>query len=939
MDYNETVHLPKTDFAMRANLPRREGELLNGEREVETYKKLMRRNEGKPRFVLHDGPPYANGHIHIGTALNKILKDVIIRYKNMTGYQAPYVPGWDTHGLPIESAILKDKKVKRSELSTAQFRDKCRDFALKFVDTQRSEFQRLGVIGDWDDPYLTLKPEFEARQVEVFGKMAERGLIYKGMKSVYWCPHDQTALAEAEIEYQDDPCTTIFVKFPIRDDLGRLSQFTKLDRLYFVIWTTTPWTIPGNTAICVNPDYDYVLLRAPSGEVYIVAEALASAVCAKAGIDFRACEVRATLKGKEFELMRARHPLFDQDSVILCGQHVTLDAGTGCVHTAPGFGADDFNICKQYDDAGLTHIGTPVPVDGRGVMTDSRYHGVSIDAGNDMVVEDLEREGFLLAKERITHSYPHCWRCKHPIIFRATEQWFCSVDAIKDAAVAACDGISWHPAWGKDRMTSMISERSDWCISRQRVWGVPIPVFYCADCGQSIVTPETIAHVSALFREHGSNIWFDRTADELAPEGLTCPKCGHTHFTKENDIMDVWFDSGSTHAAVLDGRPELHFPADVYLEGGDQYRGWFQSSMLTSIATKGVAPYKQIITHGWTVDGEGKAMHKSLGNAMPPEEIIKDYGADMLRLWAVSADYTQDMRISPAIMKQLSQAYLKIRNTARFMLGNLDGFDPDKAVPPEQMLGLDRWALSRCRDLVEQCRAGYDAYEFHTVYHAVYNFCVVDMSNIYLNVVKDRLYCGDDAGRLSVQSALYRILDALVRLLAPLLAFTSQEIWREMPHAAGDDAENVLFNDIPDADDALKLSGEDALRWEQALALRDEVNKALELAGGEQGVKKNQDADVTVYLPEALYSDWKKGHFLAGFDEADRAALCIVSGFTGVNGKGEGCPGTDAFKGAVIQVAPAAGPKCPRCWNHDARIGTPGHHAELCDRCAHVLGE
>ncbi len=939
MDYNKTVHLPETDFAMRAGLPKREPELFNADVERDVYQKLMKRNEGKPKFVLHDGPPYANGHIHIGTALNKILKDIIVKYKNMTGFQAPYVPGWDTHGLPIESAILKDKKVKCSELTTAEFRDKCRDFALNFVDTQRAEFQRLGVLGDWDDPYLTLKPEFEARQVEVFGKMAEKGLIYKGMKSVYWCPHDQTALAEAEIEYQDDPCTTIFVKFPVKDDKGKLGQFCDLSRTFFVIWTTTPWTIPGNTSICVNPDFDYVLLEVPAGEVYIMARELAQGVCKQAGIDFDACKVLATLKGSDFELMTARHPLFDQDSVILCGEHVTLEAGTGCVHTAPGFGADDFNICKRYDDKGLTHIGVPVPVNAKGIMTDSRYNGIPYDKGNDMVVADLENEGFLLAKENITHSYPHCWRCKHPIIFRATEQWFCSVDAIKDAAVASCDGIRWHPVWGKDRMVSMIGERSDWCISRQRVWGVPIPVFYCDKCGEPIVTPDTIARVSSLFREHGSNIWFEKEADELVPDGLTCPKCGHSHFSKESDIMDVWFDSGSTWRAVACERPELHYPADVYLEGGDQYRGWFQSSMLTSIAVNGAAPYKQIITHGWTVDGEGKAMHKSLGNAMPPEEIIRDYGADMLRLWVASADYTQDMRISPAIMKQLGQAYLKIRNTARFMLGNLSGFDPDRPVAPADMLGLDRWALSRYNEMVRACREGYDAYEFHAVYRAIYNFCVVDMSNIYLDVIKDRLYCGDDAGRRSAQSALYTIASGMTRLLAPILAFTSQEIWTAMPHSHDDDGEHVLFNDIPDYDPALALGEEDALRWDQALALRDEVNKALEIARGEQGVKKNQDADVTVYLPGALFSDWKKGDFLKGFDEADLAALCIVSDLVMTQGKGEGCACGDAFKGAVIRIAPAAGPKCPRCWNHDAHIGTGGHHGELCDRCAHVLGE
>ena len=931
MDYNQTVHLPQTDFPMRAGLPKREPELLNGKWEVVTYRKLMEKNQGKPKFVLHDGPPYANGHIHIGTALNKILKDIIVRYKNMTGFQAPYVPGWDTHGLPIESAILKDKKIKRDELSDSEFRDKCKQFALNFVDIQRSEFQRLGVIGDWDNPYLTLKPEFEAKQIQIFGKMAEKGYIYKGMKPVYWCPNDQTALAEAEIEYADDPCTTLFVKFPLRDDLGKLGRYCDLSKTYFVIWTTTPWTIPGNMAICVNPDFDYVLLQAPNGEVYILAEGLAEGVCKAAGIDHAACVTLATLKGSEFELMRAKHPLFDRDSVLLCGDHVTLDAGTGCVHTAPGFGADDFNICRAYDEAGKTHIGTPVPVNAKGVMTDERYNGQFYAKGNDLVVEDLEAAGCLLAKENITHSYPHCWRCKHPIIYRATEQWFCSVDAIKDAAVKSCDGISWHPAWGKERMTSMISERNDWCISRQRKWGVPIPIFYCDQCGADIVTAQTIQRVSDLFRAHGSNIWFEKTADELVPEGFVCPHCGGAHFSKEADIMDVWFDSGSTHAAVLDERPELAFPADVYLEGGDQYRGWFQSSMLTSIAAKGVAPYKQIITHGWTVDGEGKAMHKSLGNAVSPDEVIKDYGADMLRLWVSSADYTQDMRISPEILKQLSQAYLKIRNTARYMLGNLAGFDPDHPVAVADMTGLDRFALAGFNDLVKTCREAYDRYEFHAVYRAIYNFCVTDLSNFYLDIIKDRLYCGDDAGRASAQSALFVILDGMTRLLAPILAFTSQEIWAAMPHAGGDDAECVLFNDIPGYDPALALSEEEALRWSKLVSVRDGVNKALENARAAGVFKKAQDTELTISVAEE-----QDAQFLS---QADLATLCIVSKVTVTTQAIQGEKVEDCLIPCTIAVKLSEAPKCPRCWNHDEHIGAPGHHAELCGRCAAVLVE
>ena len=931
MDYNKTVNLPQTDFPMRAGLPRREPEMLQAMYDKDLYHKMVARNDGKPLFVLHDGPPYANGNIHIGTALNKILKDIIVKEKNMTGYCSPYVPGWDTHGLPIESAILKNKKVKRDALTTSEFREKCKEYALDFVDKQREQFKRLGVLGEWDDPYLTLKPHFEAKQVKVFGEMAKKGFIYKGMKPVYWCPHDQTALAEAEIEYADDPCTTIFVKFPVRDDKGMLAQYCDLSKLFFVIWTTTPWTIPGNMAICLNAELDYVLLEVPSGEVYVLAQALAEGVCKAAGIDFGACKVLATLKGAAFELMTAAHPLFDRDSVILNGEHVTLDAGTGCVHTAPGFGAEDFQICQQYDKAGLTHIGVPVPVNAKGVMTDERYNGQFYAVGNDMVVEDLGACGALLASEKITHSYPHCWRCKHPIIYRATEQWFCSVDAIKDAAVKACDAIQWKPDWGKDRMTSMITERNDWCISRQRVWGVPIPIFYCDACGADIVTPETIDHVSELFRAHGSNVWFDREAEELLPDGFKCPKCGHTHFTKETDIMDVWFDSGSTHAAVLDERPYLHFPADIYLEGGDQYRGWFQSSMLTSIAAKGVAPYRQIITHGWTVDGEGRAMHKSLGNAVAPEEIIKDYGADMLRLWVASADYTQDMRISKDIMKQLSEAYLKIRNTARYMLGNLAGFDPDRdQVPYAQMQALDRYALSRYNELVKTVRAAYDRYEFHAVYRAVYNFCVIDLSNLYLDVIKDRLYCegASSPERRSAQTALYVILDGMTRLIAPILAFTSDEIWAAMPHAASDNGESVLLNDMPDASPALALDESAAGRWDKLISLRDAVNKALENARKAGVLKKNQDAEIRLWVSE------EDAAFL---EDVDLATLCIVSKMEVLTGDGEGETAEDCLVPATIAVTLSDAPKCVRCWNHNGHVGEDHDHAELCPRCAAVV--
>ena len=918
MDYNKTVHLPQTDFPMRASLPKREPDMLAKMTADDLYHKLMAKNAGKPKFILHDGPPYANGPIHIGTALNKILKDMIVKHRNMTGYCAPYVPGWDTHGLPVENATTKEKKVKRDEMNISDFRKLCEEHAMHYVDLQREQFKRLGVIGEWENPYITLVPEFEAKQVEVFGAMATKGLIYKGMKPVYWCPHDQTALAEAEIEYADDPCTTLFVKFAVKDDKGKLAGYGDTSKMSFVIWTTTPWTIPGNMAISLGAEFDYVLLEAPNGDIYVLAKELAESVCKAAHIDFEACKTLVTLKGSEFELMTAAHPLFDRESVILNGDHVTLDAGTGCVHTAPGFGAEDFAICQQYDKAGLTDIGVPVPVNAKGIMTDARYEGQFYEKANAQVVEDLGECGALLTKEHINHSYPHCWRCKHPIIYRATEQWFCSVDAIKDAAVRSCEDISWKPDWGKDRMTSMISERNDWCISRQRVWGVPIPIFYCDDCGADIVTDETIQHVSNLFRAHSSNIWFDKTADELVPEGFKCPKCGHDHFSKESDIMDVWFDSGSTWAAVVEARDYLQFPADVYLEGGDQYRGWFQSSMLTSIATKGVAPYKQIITHGWTVDGEGKAMHKSLGNAVAPEEVIKDYGADMLRLWVASADYTQDMRISKDIMKQLSEAYLKIRNTARYMLGNLSDFDPDAdAVAYEELQDLDKWAISRLQELAKAVQGYYNKYEFHGVYRSIYNFCVVDLSNFYFDIIKDRLYCGDEAGRRSAQTALYRILDGMTRLIAPILAFTSEEIWAAMPHDKSADAAGVLFNDMPEYDAALVLSESDAARWAALATAREDVNKTLEGARTAKTIGKSLEAAITMGGEHAKA--------LAAEQESFLAEIFIVSKVkldTAADG---------------IEVIAAQGEKCQRCWTVSEHVGEDSEHEALCPRCAHVV--
>ncbi len=937
MDYNKTINLPQTDFPMRAGLPKREPEMLAQWKKIDVYKALLKKNEGKPRFSLHDGPPFSNGALHMGHALNKAIKDFITRSYAMRGYYTPYIPGWDNHGMPIESAIIKKNKLNRKEMSVPDFRNACQEFAQHYIDVQMEGFQRMGVIGDWEHPYKTMNPSFEAEEVKIFGEMYKKGYIYKGKKPVYWCYTDETALAEAEIEYQDDPCTTIFVKFPIKDDLGKLGQYCDLSKLFFVIWTTTPWTLPGNRAICLNAAYDYVLMQVPSGEVYIVAEGLSDAVCKAAGIESHT--VLATLKGSKFELMTARHPLLENvESVVLNGDHVTLDAGSGCVHTAPGFGADDFFICQSYDRTGKTHIGVPVPVNERGVMTDEVFDGVHISKSNEVILPKLREVGALLASEDITHSYPHCWRCKHPIIFRATPQWFCSVDAFKDAAVAACDNIRWVPEWGKDRMISMIRERTDWCISRQRKWGLPIPVFYCSDCGKPVCTDETIAAVSALFAAEGSNAWFKKDAMEILPEGFACPHCGGTAFTKEEDTLDGWFDSGSSHFASMQ-RDQGFWPADMYLEGLDQYRGWFQSSLLTAVGALGKgAPFKECLTHGWTVDGEGRAMHKSLGNGVDPNEIMNKYGADILRLWAGSADYHVDVRCSDAIFKQLSQNYLKFRNTARYCLGNLDGFAPDRdCVTPAEMLELDKWVLTRLNSLIETVFKAYDNYEFHVVSHAVNDFCVVELSNFYLDIIKDRLYCEEKNGlaRRSAQTALFLILDTMTKLFAPILAFTCDEIWRSMPHRSADDARNVLFNEMnqPFADYA--LSDAAMHRWSVLMLLRDSVNAALETARNEKKIGKSLEAHVMLVTEKAAaesnlaetqnaFADqWADLFIVSDVEVCEDAVLYAQAADT-------------ALEGVRVLVSEAKGEKCPRCWKHSTRSDS---ETELCPRCAAVVAK
>ena len=933
-DYNKTINLPQTDFPMRAGLPKREPEMLKDFYDKKIYETLMEKNEGKPKYILHDGPPFSNGDIHIGHAMNKILKDIIVREKNMTGFYAPYVPGWDNHGMPIESAIIKKNKLDRKKMTIPEFRNACQEFAADYVDRQREQFKRLGIIGQWDNPYLTMSPAFEAEEIKVFGKMYEKGYIYRGLKPVYWCPHDETALAEAEIEYADVPCTAIFVNFKIKDDKGLLADVPGGENAGILIWTTTAWTLPGNVAISVGPKIEYSAFEA-NGQVYILATDLAKSVFEQAGIE--KYKLLKSFKGSDMELMTTQHPFYERESLVILGDHVTVDAGTGCVHTAPGHGVDDFNVCRKYPQ--ITMV---TPVNDRGIMTQEalQYEGQFYAKVTDVIINDLEESGALFAQEKIVHSYPHCWRCKNPIIFRATEQWFASVEQLKDTAVKACEQIKWLPEWGKERMIAMIAERSDWCISRQRHWGLPIPVFFCNDCNKPVCTPETIEIISKLFSEKGSNAWYEMQPSEFLPSGFACPHCGKgesgggSGFTAGTDSLDCWFDSGSTHADCLTSGnfPNLSFPADLYLEGSDQYRGWFQSSMLTSIAVNGVAPYKAILTHGWTVDGEGKAMHKSLGNTVPPEDVIKDYGADVLRLWIASSDYKVDTRISKDILKQLSEIYLKIRNTARYILGNLSGYDPNSPVAYDDMPELDRWALARLNKLVTSVRASYNRFEYHTIYHAVHNFCTVDMSNFYLDIIKDRLYCDvtDGVERRSAQTVMYSILDNLVRMLAPILAFTTEEIWAAMPHDSSADSGSVLYNQMPSPNSALEFSASQEAMWDRLLKLRTDVNKALELARADKIVGKPLDAQVVLHL-----NDTAKAAF-EDIKDQNLKMLFIVSDVTFEYGSGAGYEGVE-FEGVTIDVKASEQPKCSRCWTHDKDVGKDSEDPELCPRCLNAV--
>ena len=906
----------------------REKEVLDFWKENHIFEKSVEKNVGNPEFSFFDGPPTANGRPHIGHILTRVMKDIIPRYKTMKGYHVLRKAGWDTHGLPTELAARKKAGISaETNISDLELRKICRDTALGFVDVQRESFKRLGVIGEWDNPYITLKKEFEEEQIKVFATMANKGYIYKGLKPVYWCPECKTALAEAEIEYANDPCHSIYVKFKVTDDKGKFTAMgLDLDKTYFVIWTTTTWTLPGNLAICVGPEYEYTVVKA-DGENYIMAAELVPAAMKARGVENYTTE--GSFKGSELEYMKTAHPFMNRESLVIVGDHVTLESGTGCVHTAPGFGVDDFEVCKKYPEVGIT-----VPVDSKGILTEAagKYQGLKTDAANKVIAKDLEESGALFALEKIVHQYPHCWRCKNPVLFRATEQWFCSVKDFKAETVKAISDVQWIPEWGEDRIKGMVNDRSDWCISRQRTWGVPIPVVYCKDCGKPVVTDETVKAVSDMFRKEGSDSWFIKDVKDIIPAGTKC-ECGCTEFVKEKDIFDVWFDSGVSHRAVMKERG-FDVPVDLYLEGADQYRGWFQSSLLTSVATTGKAPYKAVCTHGWVVDGEGRAMHKSLGNGIDPQDVIKQNGADILRLWVASSDYHSDIRISKDILKQLADTYKKIRNTARYILGNIcngDGFDPDKdMVAPADMKEIDKWAIIRLNALIDKVKAAYDAFDFHVAVHAIHNFCVTEMSNFYLDIIKDRLYCTGEKSpeRRSAQSAMYIILSAVARMIAPILSFTAEEIWKHMPHGAADDKESIFFNQMPEK---LDVSADDAFtaKWDMIYSVRSSVTKALEMKRAEKFIGASLEAKVTLHADsEALYSK------LSAVEDTLAAVFIVSAASVVYNGDGEFKCEDPAFEGKLsFSVEKADGAKCERCWCYSETVGEDHDHPTLCKRC------
>ncbi|MFJ6414004.1 isoleucine--tRNA ligase [Terribacillus saccharophilus] len=911
MDYKETLLMPETAFPMRGNLPNKEPKMQQEWEEQNIYKKVQERTEGRPLFVLHDGPPYANGDLHMGHALNKVLKDFIVRYKSMSGFHAPYVPGWDTHGLPIEQALTK-KKVDRKKMTVAEFRRLCAEYAMQQIDNQRTQFKQLGVRGDWDNPYITLTKDYEAAQIKVFGEMAERGYIYKGMKPVYWSPSSESALAEAEIEYQDKRSASIYVAFQVKDGKNLFQGDEK-----FIIWTTTPWTLPANVAISLHPEVTYVVAQVGS-EKYVVAEDLLGNVTET--LEWSSPEVLKTFKGKEAEYVTTQHPFYDRESLIILGEHVTTDSGTGCVHTAPGHGEEDFFASQKYK---LPIIS---PLDDKGVFTSEApgFEGVFYDKANKEITELLEEKGALLKLEFFTHSYPHDWRTKKPVIYRATAQWFASIKAFREQIIEQIKEVEWFPKWGETRLYNMFRDREDWCISRQRAWGVPIPVFY-GENGEPIITEETIQHVSDLFLEHGSNIWFEREAKDLLPEGFTSEHSPNGIFTKETDIMDVWFDSGSSHQGVLVNRPELQRPADLYLEGSDQYRGWFNSSLTTAVAVTGKAPYKAVLSHGFALDGKGKKMSKSLGNIVVPAKIMKQYGADILRLWVASVDYQSDVRISDEIIKQTSEGYRKIRNTFRFLLANLHDFDPAKdSVAHADMVEVDRYMLAKLSDLTKHVRESYDNYEFADVYSAILSFCSVELSAFYLDFGKDILYieAADHPARRSIQTAYYEIVKSLLQMLAPILAHTTEEAWSYVP---GEKAESIQLSDFPEA---VAISDHDELltKWDHFIKVRDDVLKALEIARSEKVIGKSLESKLTI-----VAKDDETKQLLQGIDNLHQ--LLIVSEANVVDSDADAAD----YEHVAVRVEKHPADRCERCWVASDTVGQDELHPELCSRCASIV--
>ncbi len=909
MELKETLLMPKTDFPMRGNLPNREPQIEQMWYDEKLYEKVLEKNQDKTPFVLHDGPPYANGNIHMGHALNKILKDFIIRFKNMNGFYAPYIPGWDTHGLPIEQALTNNKKVNRKEKTVAEFRELCEAYALEQVATQKEQFKRLGVLGDWDNPYITLQKEYEAQQILVFGKMVQDGLIYKGLKPIYWSPSSETALAEAEIEYHDKKSPSIYVAFKVLDGKGILSGDEE-----FVIWTTTPWTIPANLGICVNADLEYVTVAA-NNRKFIVAKELVEQLAKE--FEWENYEVVATHKGSDFEYMTAKHPLFDRESLLILGDHVTLDAGTGLVHTAPGHGEDDFNVGRKYN------LEVLCPVDYRGYMTKEafEFEGMYYEDANKAVGQKLEENGALLGLKFITHSYPHDWRTKKPIIFRATEQWFASIEALKGQMMEQIKEVNWLPAWGEVRLGNMIKDRADWCISRQRVWGVPIPVFY-AENGEAILDEAVINHVADLFREKGSNVWFELDAKELLPAGFTHPGSPNGQFRKETDIMDVWFDSGSSHHSVLVERG-LPYPADVYLEGSDQYRGWFNSSLSTGVAMTGKAPYKTVVSHGFVLDGQGRKMSKSIGNTVDPLKLIKIYGADIVRLWVSSVDYQADVRISEDLIKQVAESYRKMRNTFRFLLGNLNDFNPETdLVAYESLNEVDQFMMVRLNELTKELKEAYDEYRFDDVFKSVNNYISNDLSAFYLDFTKDILYIekADSHARRSIQTVLYHHVYDMVRLLAPVIPHTADEVYSYIPGAS---EISVYLTDMPVVR-TYENAEEITAKWNQFLSLRHDVLKALEEARNEKVIGKSLTAALHLY-PNA---DTKA---LLDSLQADLKQIFIVSEC--VIEEGQAPHSALQFEGLAVEVKAAKGHTCDRCWLVVPEVDEQG----VCPRCEEVI--